>query len=81
MKKFIDPPMGYQYGFPKEIPEDTNSIQFLIDNGYPQSIIDELGNSFFCRYWYEPDLDDPIEKEEYDKAKKEIKELHEKFKK
>ena len=37
----IDPPSGWRYGFPKVIPEDvTDTIQWLLDNGYPQHEID-----------------------------------------
>ena len=49
----IDPPNGCKYGFPKPIPEDRkkDSAIWLVEQGYPQSIIDELGEYFFCRYW------------------------------
>ena len=52
----IDPPSGWKYGFPKPIPydiKDTN--KWLVEQGYPQSIIDELGEYFYCRYWEQPD--------------------------
>jgi hypothetical protein len=49
----IDPPKGWLYGFPKPIPEDRkkDSLVWLVEQGYPQSIIDELGEYFYCRYW------------------------------
>ena len=49
----IDPPSGWQYGFPKPIPEDRryDSLTWLVEQGYPQSLIDELGEHFYCRYW------------------------------
>jgi hypothetical protein len=40
----IDPPSGWRFGFPKEIPkkviEEEGVINWLVDNGYPQSEID-----------------------------------------
>ena len=50
----IDPPEGWRYGFPKEIPEDVdNTRKWLIENGYPEKAIEELGDSFYVRGWYE----------------------------
>jgi len=51
----IDPPSGWQYGFPKPIPEDRkkDSLVWLVEQGY--SLIDELGEHFYCRYWEQPD--------------------------
>jgi radical SAM superfamily enzyme YgiQ (UPF0313 family) len=52
--KMIDPPSGWMYGFPKEIPEDVdNTTEWLIDNGYPEKLIKDLGNSFYVREWCE----------------------------
>ncbi len=48
----IDPPSGWKYGFPKPIPDEIKDVRpWLIENGYPQSLIDELGEHFYCRYW------------------------------
>ena len=53
-RKMIDPPSGWKYGFPKEIPEDVeNTTQWLIDNGYPKKLIVDFGGSFYVRGWYE----------------------------
>jgi hypothetical protein len=48
----IDPPMGWQYGFPKPIPQGVEPVEFLarlddwlVENGYPQGLIDQLGGS------------------------------------
>lgn len=50
----IDPPSGWLFGFPKEIPDEVeNVIEWLVANGYPKAKIDELGDNFWCRYWYE----------------------------
>ena len=53
----IDPPYGWQYGFPKQIPTNKLDIvnEWLVEQGYPQQLIDELGEHFNCRYWEKPD--------------------------
>jgi hypothetical protein len=52
--KMIDPPKGWLYGFPKEIPEDIdNTTQWLIKNGYPAKLIKDFGNAFYVREWWE----------------------------
>ena len=54
--RMIDPPSGWQYGFPKPIPDDIKDARpWLVENGYPQSLIDELGDYFYCRYWEQPE--------------------------
>ena len=59
-RKMIDPPSGWKYGFPKEIPEHVdNTVQWLIENGYPEAEINRLGDSFWVRGWWE-------EKHEYE---------------
>lgn len=53
--KMVDPPSGWRYGFPKEMPQDLKSetevIQWFLDNGYPQSLIDD-GMLGYCRSWF-----------------------------
>jgi hypothetical protein len=54
----VDPPSGWKYGFPKpyfknEIETETEVKNWLVENGYPQSEIDSLGNSFHIRCWQE----------------------------
>ena len=55
MATIIDPPSGWKYGFPKPIPEDRieDVLVWLVEQGYPQSEIDGLGEIFTncCRYW------------------------------
>jgi hypothetical protein len=52
----IDPPSGWLYGFPKEMPEQVdNVIEWLIANGYPKKLIEDFGDSFYCRHWYQED--------------------------
>ena len=55
----IDPPSGWKYGFPKPIPEDRkkDSLVWLVEQGYPQELIDKLGEHFYCRYWEQPDIE------------------------
>jgi hypothetical protein len=61
MKKIVtmcDPPSGWKYGFPKVIPEharDSSESYFdwLVSEGYPQKLIDDLGDRFCSRYWNE----------------------------
>lgn len=57
MKRMIDPPVGSKYGFPKEIPEtvnDENIVEWFIEQGYPQTLIDQ-GMLDYCRMWIEED--------------------------
>ena len=54
----IDPPGGWKYGFPKELPagvEDT--LKWLVENGYPQAEIDRMGDNFYCGHWYREDAE------------------------
>lgn len=58
MIKIIDPPSGWRYGFPKPIPEDVKDIKkWLIDNGYPEKEIENMGELLTYRIWYEGDDD------------------------
>ena len=55
-KKIIDPPGGWKYGFPKEIPSDVVTSEefkeWLVASGYPERDI-ELALKY-SRYWEEP---------------------------
>ena len=54
--RIIDPPSGWKYGFPKPIPDDIKDARpWLVENGYPQKEIDNLGEHFYCRYWNKED--------------------------
>ena len=56
MVTMIDPPNGNRYGFPKIFPDNTGNIPaWLVENGYPQSEIDDYGDYFYCRFWLEKD--------------------------
>lgn len=53
--KMIDPPKGWWYGFPKPIPETETDVRaWLVKEGYPQQLIDELGDQFHVRVWEQP---------------------------
>ena len=55
-RTMIDPPSGWKYGFPKALEldyPDQKHTEWLVNNGYPQAIIDKLGDNFWCRYWNE----------------------------
>tara|TARA_B110001454_G_C12569091_1_gene371089 strand:- start:258 stop:446 length:189 start_codon:yes stop_codon:yes gene_type:complete len=50
--KMIDPPSGWKYGFPKVLPNDvTDTLKWLVENGYPQEEIDEFDGQLICRHW------------------------------
>jgi hypothetical protein len=53
MKVYIDPPSGWQYGFPKVFDPvvDGDVLQWIVRSGYPQEEIDRLGKSFYLRSW------------------------------
>lgn len=57
MALMIDPPDGWRYGFPKPIPKEhqTRTLEWLVEEGYPQQQIDALGDYFIVRYWEEPE--------------------------
>jgi len=58
MTLMVDTPRVWKYGFPKAKPEDaTDTIAWLLSEGYPQSEIDKMGSSFFIRTWEEMDHD------------------------
>lgn len=52
-KTIIDPPSGWKYGFPKVLPDEqkNRTLEWLVENGYPQEEIDSCGKYFYCRYW------------------------------
>ena len=66
----IDPPGGWKYGFPKELTVDgTQTVtEWLVDNGYPQALIDQFGGNLPCRHWeQEIDVEEPLVKNEQHK--------------
>lgn len=68
----VDPPSGWKYGFPKPLPERAtihyggtdygvskgfNVVEWLLNNGYPQSEINLHGEVFPCKYFTQSPLD------------------------
>jgi hypothetical protein len=51
----IDPPSGWMYGFPKELPDPPpeDYQAWMIQEGYPAELIESLGQYFFVRMWSE----------------------------
>jgi hypothetical protein len=56
MKTMIDPPNGWKYGFPKELPSDVKDVKaWLIKEGYPEK--DIIFATENCRMWEEKTTD------------------------
>ena len=52
----VDPPDGWRYGFPKPVPagREHDILAWLVEQGYPQSIIDEwVPGNFPLRCWHD----------------------------
>ena len=55
----VDPPSGWKFGFPKVVPDNFEVLNWeqkkdwLVSEGYPRKLIDDLGNNFWSRYWQE----------------------------
>ena len=50
-KIWVDPPNGWQYGFPKKWDGKGTSKEWLLKEGYPQEEIDACGEAFYIRCW------------------------------
>ena len=52
-KLWIDPPAGWRYGFPKvwDQAEQPDFYKWLLSSGYPQHMLDEYGDYFYCKQW------------------------------
>jgi len=51
-KVWVDPPGGWKFGFPKVWDGEGSIIDWLRDNGYPQSWLDGFGESDIpVRFW------------------------------
>jgi len=72
MRYMIDPPSGWKYGFPKELPQEAvmfyggddyglketfNLMEWFVQEGYPKEEIEKCGEQFWCRHWIEKDID------------------------
>jgi len=54
MVRYIDPPAGWKYGFPKILPDDVVDVnKWFVENGYPQAEMDRFGDRFYCGQWFE----------------------------
>lgn len=53
MKYYVDPPSGWKFGFPKvwDDKTDVGIYDWLVENGYPQKIIDEFNDDLPYRMW------------------------------
>lgn len=55
--KMIDLASGWKYGFPKQLPEgileegESKLLEWLINEGYPQSEIDDSRGPILFRIW------------------------------
>jgi hypothetical protein len=58
-KLYCDPPLGWQYGFPKPVPapEPDDFKAWLVSEGYPKKLIDDLGENFWCRFFHGTEKD------------------------
>ena len=58
---YVDPPHGYLYGFPKLVPEGHMNLswedkkKWYIKEGYPEDIIEDMGENFYVTYEYKGD--------------------------
>lgn len=52
-RHIIDPPSGWLYGFPKELPEGKDYRELLLESGYPENDIEFAMT--YSRSWTEPD--------------------------
>lgn len=47
----LDPPEGWKYGFPKQCPTELKDLNaWLVEQGYPQKLIDSYGEHFYVRF-------------------------------
>ena len=50
-KRMVDPPSGWKYGFPKELPKGKKYEELLIESGYPKEDVEFAMK--YSRQWYE----------------------------
>ena len=53
MKKWIDPPSGWKYGFPKtfDTEKDGDMYEWLTAIGYSEKVRESYGEHFYIRQW------------------------------
>jgi len=55
MTRYVDPPSGWRYGFPKPLPPEANGFEtfdfraWLVHEGYPEEEVDFAMQ--YCRQW------------------------------
>lgn len=59
--RWVDPPSGWRYGFPKIWNGEGDLREWIISKGYPKREIDRMGDYFFIRQWEPTVEDDPEE--------------------
>ena len=50
-KRWVDPPSGWKYGFPKIWDGTGDFREWLVAEGYPQKEMDSYGDHFPIRWW------------------------------
>lgn len=64
--RYVDPPEGWRYGFPKVLPNDWQDHYetlhaWMLANGYPEELLAGLSLRY-CRIWKKEDkLETPVE--------------------
>ena len=53
-RTIIDPPEGWKFGFPKELPDGVILDEWLFGEGYPMDLIPLAMK--YSRYWEEEDV-------------------------
>jgi hypothetical protein len=56
MFRYVDPPSGWKYGFPKLWNGEGDMCEWLVEEGYPHSEIVKMGKYFFVRCWAPEDF-------------------------
>jgi hypothetical protein len=51
MSRYVDPPSGWKYGFPKIWDGEGSMDDWLVEEGYPRSEIEKMGKYFYVRCW------------------------------
>lgn len=57
---YVDPPEGWRFGFPKEVPDYVESkdiTDWVITNGYPKELKDKYGDYFYLRFFSKREQD------------------------
>ena len=68
MKIWVDPPQGWQHGFPAIFCTETDGEMraWMIKRGYPEQTIIDYGESFYVRSWPAAEGDEHFFKQNHD---------------